>query len=192
MLHKIESAEEFAKRFKLHYCGDVDAVNHDGIFYNIDEDNYKNGYVEALRICRMDDKPVTKVALIESITVVVRERYGDDWKSAMDFIGMDREEFDTHDECTKITIEAEAYLSYGTYDMLDRVDGHTTHVLVEELESDEELDALYESSYKPTESALRVDEDYDIVLDEPRFWEIVEDVAKQTFSDFYGSEDDAD
>ena len=77
-------ADTFAAENLLHYCGDVDAANHGGTFYNVNRDHHANGYIEALRITPSDEIPAIWV---ESLTVLIHPPESSRWFEAAECCG---------------------------------------------------------------------------------------------------------
>jgi len=180
---KEETAETFARGNLIAYEGDIDAANHGGAFFNLNRNHRENGYIECLRICRLDDAPFSSLILIESLTLLPDAPGSEMWNACADCVGLSREEYDAADETTKLWMDASICLAYGRYDPAEMgYQHHTSAVLTERLD-DDAMDTLETGSLRPDVIAVRLDDDGDDEFDEPMFWRTVQERADATFTD---------
>jgi len=75
-------AETFARENCLAYTGDVDCAAWGGSFLNLNREHHENGYIECLRVQRLDDAPFSSLILLESLTLLIDPPGSDHWNEA--------------------------------------------------------------------------------------------------------------
>ncbi len=179
---KTESADEFARANLLYYSGDVDAIEHGGTFFNLNRDHHKNGYIEALRLCRCDDEPFSSVCLVESLTIIIDAPGSEHWNGCASCCGQSREEYDRADDKEKMIRDAECALAYGRYDPAEMGYEHHTLCILTDALDDDARGILDTGAMTPSAFPFTLDGDGDAVLLDAQFWSHVQTQADATFT----------
>lgn len=178
------NAETFAIENLVAYEGDIDAANHGGTFFSLNRKHREWGYIEALRIYRPCDAPLSSLILIESLTLLPYEFGTKEWQNCADCADLSREEYEASDERTKLWMDASACLAYGRYDPAEMGYQHHTFSVLTETLDDDAMSVIDTASLIPRDVAcVKIDEDGDEIFDESAFWDLVKERADATFSD---------
>jgi hypothetical protein len=177
------NTNKFAVDNFLAYSGDVCLSDHGGTFFNLNREHRENGYIEALRVSRLDDAPFSALILVESLTLLPDEVGSDGWADCMKCIGLTRAQYDEGNERERLWMDAEACLAYGRYDPAEHgYEHHTDYILAEEL-SEDALSTLETAGMKPDHDCTYIDADGDSAFDEGTFEEVLQARVESAFTD---------